>query len=137
MPAHTNEPRLDGIRVLVVDDNEDIRSLLKVALEDCGAIVAIAGSAREALERLAQFEPQVIVTDLAMPGDDGYWLLNEVRSREPEHRTIPLIALTAGDDRRRALDAGFLAFLQKPPALDELCYAIIGGAGVSGKSTRA
>ncbi len=138
MPARKKEPpRLDGLLVLVVDDNEDLRVMLKAALEDYGATVSIAASSREALAMLAQFRPHVIVTDLMMPGEDGYWLLNEVRNLVPENRKIPVIALTAGDDRQRALDAGFQAFFQKPPALDELCNAIIKGAGGRGKPTSA
>jgi CheY-like chemotaxis protein len=133
MPARKKEPpRLDGILVLVVDDDEGVRDSLKAALEAYGAIVSTAGSSREALEVLARFRPHVIVTDLMMPGEDGYWLLDEVKKHATPTRTIPVIALTAGDDPQRALEAGFLEFFRKPPALDDLCRAIMRGTGSRG-----
>jgi len=139
MASKRNENlRLAGILVLVFDTDEDARAALKVNLELCGAIVSVAASSRDVLAILAQFRPHVIVTDLTMPDEDCYELLNEVRNLAPENRKIAAIALSAsssGDGRRRAADAGFQAFVQKPIELGDLCDAIIMGADERGKAT--
>jgi len=139
MAAKKNENlRLAGILVLVFDTDEDARDTLKANLEFCGAIVSVAASSREVLAILAQFRPHVIVTDLTMPDEDCYELLNEVRNLAPENRKIAAIALSVssnGDGRRRAADAGFQVFVQKPFELGDLCDAIIIGAGARGKAT--
>src|SRR5438034_9180835 len=92
MAAKKNENlRLAGILVLVFDTDEDARDTLKANLEFCGAIVSVAASSREVLAILAQFRPHVIVTDLTMPDEDCYELLNEVRNLAPENREIAAI----------------------------------------------
>jgi CheY-like chemotaxis protein len=121
-------PSLSSICVLVVDDNEDAREMLTLVLEYCGAVVASAGSAREALALVERFQPQVIVTDLAMPEHDGYWLLAETQKlTAPLGRAVPVLAVTAHDreQQQRALAAGFHAYLPKPLNLRELCDAVI------------
>jgi PAS domain S-box-containing protein len=109
--------RLDGIRVLVVDDQPDERDLLYTILSGCGAELELAGSATEAMHKLEHWHPAVLVTDIAMPGEDGYALLQRVRNLRGPLRNVPAIAITAharADDRARALDAGFRAYVPKP-----------------------
>ena len=110
--------RLDGIRVLVVDDKSDSREVMAHALEDSGATVSVAENARRAMEILEQSEMDVLLADIAMPEEDGYALITRIRS-SPAGRiaTIPAAAVTAharDDERRRALAAGFHLHLAKP-----------------------
>ena len=117
------------LRVLVVDDHDDARELIRTVLEQCGADVAVAGSADEALAALDRRRVDVLVSDLAMPGSDGYELIRRVRSREQTSggATLPAVALTAYAgtvDRARALAAGFQAHASKPIAPDELASLV-------------
>ena len=117
--------RLDGIRVLVVDDESDARDLFASILGEAGAAVTIAGSADEAREQLAAQPPQVLLSDIEMPGEDGYQLVKQARAgtRHP----LIAIAVTAyarDVDRRRALDAGFDWHLSKPVEPDDLIGVI-------------
>jgi CheY-like chemotaxis protein len=121
---------LKGQPVMIVDDEPDAREMLHTLLSLPGATVHEADSARAALDALARCEPHerpaVIVTDLAMPGDDGYALLARLRAA-PELAAIPVIALTAyasPDDRRRALAEGFAAYLTKPVDVEALITTI-------------
>jgi PAS domain S-box-containing protein len=119
--------RCDGLRVLLVDDDEDGRKLVQVLLEQCGARVATAGSAREALDALAREVPDILVSDLAMPGMDGYALIREAR-KLPEARRMPAVALSAharGEVRVRALQAGFDTYVAKPLDPAELLTVVI------------
>jgi CheY-like chemotaxis protein len=97
--------------VLVVDDEEDARSLLVTVLGSCGAKVQAVGSAAEALDAVEQFRPDVLVSDIEMPGEDGYSLIRRLRARERETGgRIPAVALTAHarvEDRMMALSAGY------------------------------
>jgi PAS domain S-box-containing protein len=109
--------RLDGIRVLVVDDQADERELLYTILTGRGAEVETAESADAALAIVERSAPAVLVTDLAMPEEDGYALLRRVRALPDPHRGLPAIAVTAharAEDRSRALSAGFQVYLPKP-----------------------
>jgi CheY-like chemotaxis protein len=122
-------PRLDGLRVLVVDDHDDARELVRAVLEQCGADVVTAGSAGDALDALAGTRVDVLVSDLAMPGVDGYDLIRQVRARERATggAALPAVALTAYAgtvDRARALGAGFQAHASKPIAPDELALLV-------------
>jgi CheY-like chemotaxis protein len=119
---------LSGIRVLVVDDEEDTADLFATALAACGADVLMATSAPEALRLLAARPPDVVVSDIAMPGADGYWLLREIR-RLPDARarSVPVVAVTAfGREhvRARALEEGFTDHLEKPIDPERLCLAV-------------
>jgi PAS domain S-box-containing protein len=111
-------PRLDRVRVLVVDDHEDSRRFIKTVLADSGADVAVADSVDSALDVLASTYVDVLVSDIGMPRADGYDLISRVREMEREHGgRIPAVALTAyaGEDNRdRALAAGFTAHVTKP-----------------------
>ncbi len=116
-------PRLDGIRVLVVDDDPNTRELLSEALGTTGARVKAADSARDALAQLHGDGVDVIVSDIAMPGEDGFWLMQHIRALPGELGRTPAIALTAlarSEDRARALEVGFQMHLPKPVQLGEL-----------------
>jgi PAS domain S-box-containing protein len=105
---------LRGTKVLVVDDEADARDLLKMILEQAGAHVIAASSAGAALTMIAETPPTVLVSDIGMPGDDGYALLAALRTRGV---TIPALAVTAygrSEDRERALRAGFQLHVPKP-----------------------
>ncbi|HEX5732028.1 MAG TPA: ATP-binding protein [Blastocatellia bacterium] len=121
-------PSLDGLRVLLVDDDRDSLQILDVMLTEYGADVHATNSVAEGLEALQWYEPDVIVSDLAMPGEDGYSLVAKVKALEAENgRRIPAVALTAYvrvEDRTRALEAGFSMFVPKPVQPDELINAI-------------
>ena len=109
---------LDGRSVLVVDDNEDTRHLLRTMLEAHGARVMTANSVDEARAALAREIPDVLVTDLAMPGEDGFSLLDYCRHHDDARlQTLPIMALTAYGTQQaqdRVLAAGFDAYLAKP-----------------------
>lgn len=125
-PASLDASLLQGIQVLVVDDDADARDLLHAVLEYCGAQVVAAPSARTALTALDRMRPHVILCDLVMPGEDGYSLVRAVR-RRVTLRTVPVIALTAyGFDHaaEEALAAGFNAYLKKPVEPWKLCGTI-------------
>jgi signal transduction histidine kinase len=109
--------RLDGIRVLVVDDEPDAREVLGTILGAAGAKVELAGSAKAALESLALFAPDVLVSDVGMPGEDGYALIRRVRESASRFARVPAVALTAyasPEDARQAVLAGFDTHLAKP-----------------------
>ncbi len=134
-PAPAYPPELEGLRVLVVDDDEDSRVLVKKVLEMCGAEVTAVGSAREALAWVERLRPDVLVSDLGMPGEDGYWLIKQVRAL-PEGRggKTPAAALTAyarAEDRVRSLRAGFQNHVNKPAEPQELIAVVANLAGRS------
>jgi signal transduction histidine kinase/CheY-like chemotaxis protein len=116
-------PRLHGVHVLVVDDDPHTRELLTEALGTTGARVTSAESARHALERLTTDGADVIVSDIAMPDEDGIWLMQRIRSLPGDAGRIPAIALSAlarSEDRARAIAAGYQMHLAKPVQLGEL-----------------
>jgi PAS domain S-box-containing protein len=115
---------IEGVRVLVVDDEPDARGLIKRVLEECKAVVTTAASAQEALELLRTHAPDVLVSDIGMPGEDGYALIARVRELSPEQGgDTPAVALTAyarTEDRMKAMLAGFQHHLVKPVEPAEL-----------------
>jgi signal transduction histidine kinase/ActR/RegA family two-component response regulator len=118
---------LSGVAVLVAEDNDDARKLLTTIFERCGATVEAAESVPAALERLSRFRPDIIVSDIEMPGEDGYSLITKVRAQETPDGRIPAIALTAytrSPDRVRALAAGFQMHMGKPVEPAELVAAV-------------
>jgi len=138
--GHVEAPRatrlpsdLVGVKVLVVDDDAGTLDYFSVALNLCGAVVAVAARAREALETASRTIPDAILTDIAMPGEDGYWLLTEIRRhREGALRAVPVLAATAygrEHPRPRTLAAGFADHLQKPVDPQALCAAIARAVG--------
>lgn len=122
-------PSLAGVRVLVVDDEADTRAMLAAVLDQCGASVAQASSAKEALERLGEQVPDVLVSDISMPGEDGYDLIRKVRELPAEKGgKVAAAALTACakvEDRTRALLAGYQIYIPKPVEPTELA-AVVG-----------
>ena len=127
----TKEPapgtRLDGTRVLVVDDESDARELFTSILEAAGAQVSAAASAADGLASLAGHNVHVMLSDIEMPGEDGYELLRQVRADARIDPGLIAVAVTAharAEDRRRALDAGFAAHLAKPIEPEDLVAAV-------------
>jgi CheY-like chemotaxis protein len=124
--------RLDGLRVMVVDDEFDARRLIVKVLQQAGAIVTAAASAAEAIEALAAADPEVLVSDLGMPDEDGFDLIREIRKRGYHAKDLPAIALTAfvrKTERHQALLAGFQLHVAKPVEPHELTEFIASLAG--------
>jgi PAS domain S-box-containing protein len=122
----TTTRNLNGLRVMLVEDDEDTREVVSATLASYGASVIEAASAAEALRLLVTENPDVLVTDIGMPGMDGYELLEKVRS-ESRQANIPAVALTAfasPEDRQKSLRAGFRAHISKPIEVEELIAAI-------------
>ena len=120
-------PNLEGVHAFVVDDEADARELLKRVLEHQGAAVTVFDSAEGALTALKTSRPSVIVSDVGMPGTDGYQMMRTLRSTESRDSRIPALALTAfarAEDRKRALVAGFQAHLAKPFDMAELVLLV-------------
>jgi CheY-like chemotaxis protein len=119
---------LGGLSVLFVDDTLDTREIVKRVLEECKARVRTAGSGEEALALLAEERPDILVSDIGIPGMDGYELIRRVRAMPRERGgDVPAVALTAlarAEDRTRALLAGFQTHLAKPVQPTELMAAI-------------
>ena len=120
------KPDLNGIKILVVDDEQDSVTIVRRILERRGARVRGANSMNEALEEFVTFSPNVILSDIGMPGNDGYEFISRLRAI-PGGRAVPAVALTAlarGEDRTRALRAGFQMHVAKPVDFDELVAVV-------------
>jgi PAS domain S-box-containing protein len=130
LTAASESPDLIGIRILVVDDEPDAREMLRAVFERSGADVITASSARDALEVLPAVKPNVLVSDIGMPDEDGYALIRKIRALPPEEGgNIPAIALTGYvrvEERMRALEAGYQMFVPKPVEASELGSIIAG-----------
>ena len=124
LPEIESNDRLDGLSVLAVDDERDTCDLLKAMLERCGARVTAATSAQDALDLLSLSRFDLLISDIGMPGTDGYQLLQAIRQLPPERGgKIPAVALTAYariEDRLRALRAGYEMHVSKPIEYNEL-----------------
>lgn len=133
-PATTDKPlayatqMLSGVNVLLVDDDSDTLKLMATALARRQANVTAVSSAGEAIQAIRQKRPDVLVSDIAMPDEDGYGLIEKVRSLENgETQNIPAVAITAyakEEDRERALSSGFQIYLAKPIELQELVSVV-------------
>jgi CheY-like chemotaxis protein len=147
-PAENKQPAihspqaalLKGLRVLVVDDDEDTLALLALVLKRAGAEVVTAADAPSALESFRDKRPDVLLSDIGMPGEDGYELLREVRELErarggPRTRAVALTAYAAPSDRDRALAAGFQRHVPKPVDPAELVEAIAGLAEMKSRKS--
>jgi PAS domain S-box-containing protein len=123
-PSFECPERLDGLRVLVVDDEPDTREMLKVGLEQCGAQIKVVGSASEALAAMESEVPDILISDIGMPDEDGYELITKIRALPAEKGgKVPAIALTAyarTEDRLQALRAGYQMHVPKPVEMAEL-----------------
>ena len=129
-------PALDGVRVLVVDDEPDARTALVLILQQRQASVTAVGSAAEAIDVFERDPPDVLLSDIAMPGDDGLSLIRRVRSLPRERggsvRAAALTAYASRDDRMRVLLAGYQTYLVKPVEPAELLAVIANLAGRTG-----
>lgn len=133
-----NLPSLQGLKLLIVDDEADARELLQTMLAPCGAEIITAATTSEALAQLEKQKPDLLVSDIGLPEEDGYTLIRKIRVL-PENRggKIPAIALTAyarSEDRVRALSLGYQLHVPKPVELEELAFAIASLSGRVGKS---
>jgi signal transduction histidine kinase/ActR/RegA family two-component response regulator len=131
-------PSLQGLRILVVDDEPDTRELIHEVLKECGAEVITSPSAAEALVALEQHKPDILISDLGMPDEDGYSLITKIRALPSERGgEIPAAALTAyarAEDRMRVLRSGFQFHLPKPVDSAELVTVVASLAGRAYKS---
>ncbi len=132
LPAGFSEV-LDGLRILVVDDELDSRELITAILTRCGSEVRCSESAAEAIQACRDWKPDLLVSDIGMPQEDGYSLIQKLRKmRSKWARQIPAVALTAYatvEDRARALEAGFQVHLAKPIEPEALVRSIAGAVG--------
>ena len=123
-PSEPEPPNLAGLKILAIDDLHDARELLRTVLEQYGADVTTASSAREGLQVIAGWRPSLIVCDIGMPDEDGYSFIRKVRGLDPERGgKTPAIALTGYvrvEDRMFALEAGYQMFVPKPVEAIEL-----------------
>jgi CheY-like chemotaxis protein len=118
---------LSGVKVLAVDDQQDTRELIMLALTRYGADVRASDSASTALLMIKEWKPHVVVSDIGLPGMDGYDFMRQLRELERDGERIPAIAVTgyAGAlDESKALDAGYEVHLSKPIELNQLAAAI-------------
>ncbi|HZI12021.1 MAG TPA: ATP-binding protein, partial [Myxococcus sp.] len=138
-PSLPCPPQLAGLRVLVVDDEADTREYLRTLIEGCGAGVTVAASAAEGLAALRREKPDLLVSDIGMPDEDGYSFIQKVRALPPsEGGRTPAAALTAYarvEDRARVLMSGFQSHVPKPVEPVELLavLASMAGHGVKGQ----
>jgi CheY-like chemotaxis protein len=120
--------RLDGLHILVVEDDPDGRELISKVIELAGARATTVATVRAALEALESLKPDALVSDIGLPSEDGYELIRQLRSREAERGGfLPAVALTGyvhTDERARILSAGFQLHVSKPVDVAELRAAI-------------
>jgi CheY-like chemotaxis protein/anti-sigma regulatory factor (Ser/Thr protein kinase) len=122
-----SDESLDGLRVLVVDDDEESRHVVAAHLESYGAVVVTAASSPEALDLLQHRQVDVLLADIAMPGEDGYALIRKLRALAGSAGVVPAAALTAfarEEDRQAAFRAGFQLHLTKPVEAASLVAAV-------------
>jgi CheY-like chemotaxis protein len=121
--------RLSNLTIVVVEDHDDARRYLGLFLNQMGANVVVARNAFEGLEAIKNNHPNLVVSDITMPGMDGFGLLREIRALGPDAGgSVPVIAMTAHithADRARILNAGFQAYLPKPFTPDKLVETIL------------
>jgi CheY-like chemotaxis protein len=124
----SNSLSIAGVRVLLVEDKADARDLITMMLTQDGAEVRTTVSATEALAACNEWRPDILISEIGMPEEDGYTLMKKLRARESERGGhIPAIALTAyarREDRLRALSAGYEYHVPKPVEPDELLAAV-------------
>jgi CheY-like chemotaxis protein len=132
-PPPVRPVRLDGVKVMVVDDHTDAQELIRRVLEACGAKVITCSSAAEALPMLEREKPTVLMSDIGMPEMDGYEFLKKVRALGADRGgQVPAVALTAfarSEDRTKALLSGFVVHVTKPVEPTELAATIASVAG--------
>jgi CheY-like chemotaxis protein/two-component sensor histidine kinase len=130
----SGERDLHGVSLILVDDDVDANDFLKQYLEERGAVVRAFHRADDALAELQVWVPHAIISDISMPGKDGYAFIRAVRGLSAAHRTLPAIALTAFariEDEQKALGAGFSTHLAKPVELSRLLDLIVAATGAA------
>ncbi|MBD0387921.1 MAG: PAS domain S-box protein [Nostoc sp. C3-bin3] len=136
-PSPSSPNPLTNLRVLVVDDEADVRQWITAVLEESGAKVSTFSSTRQALEALEELHPDVLISDIGMPGEDGYALMRKIREIEAERGgRIPAVALTGYarvEDYKEALAAGFQLHVAKPVRAAELIAVVASLGKMSGK----
>ncbi|MBD2535312.1 response regulator [Nostoc flagelliforme FACHB-838] len=119
---------LNGLRVLVVDDNDDCLCLVTFVLSEYQAEIKAVISVDEAIEAIEKWKPDILISDIGMPGKDGYWLIRTIRNFEAlGRRFLPAVALTSyayPEDRTKAFDAGFQEVICKPFEPEELVAVV-------------
>ncbi|MEO8573389.1 MAG: response regulator [Pyrinomonadaceae bacterium] len=132
-PGKAATHQLNGLRISIVDDDNDACNLLRFSLEMSGAEVRTSSSVADAMQSIREWRPDLLLTDINMPGEDGYSLIKKLRELKPEEgANIPAIALTAmarTEDSEQAISAGFQMHIPKPVDIEELADAIVGLAG--------
>ena len=129
-PARASDPRaLKGRRILLVEDEPETRGFLRALLETSGAEVRAASGVSEAMDMLDGWTADAVVSDIAMPGEDGYGMIARLRARATNTPAIALTAYGGEEDRERALRAGFDAFVRKPVAPQEFLDAVLSAIG--------
>jgi hypothetical protein len=123
-PVFRVDSQLRGLKVLVVDDERDAREFVKRLLEECQAVPQLAGSAAEAKQLLESFKPNVILSDIGMPVEDGYEFMREIRRKGVKTPAIALTAFARSEDRLRSLQAGYQIHLAKPIEPAELIETV-------------
>lgn len=124
----SQSPSLNGLRVLVVDDNDDCLCIVTFILSDYQAQTKTATSVDEAIEVIEEWKPDIVISDIGMPGKDGYSLVSDIRNKEASMGGfLPAVALTSyayPEDIREAIDAGFQELIRKPFEPDELVAVV-------------
>ncbi len=125
-PASARARRLEGMRIVVVEDEPDSRDLIALLLETEGAVVHTAESAEATLTAVVDFDADVVLSDIGMPGHDGHWLARELRHHFPNLPAIALTAYSSREDVARAMAAGFVRHVAKPVDPEQLVHALRG-----------
>ena len=126
MPAET---LLEDLEVVVVDDEMDARDLIAAVLRKCGARVRTAAAVDEAIAMVRERRPDVLLSDIGLPNEDGYALIRRLREIDPTIRSAAITAYAGADARHRALEAGFDAHLEKPVEPADLTLVVASLAG--------
>jgi CheY-like chemotaxis protein len=133
-PSVIAEKLLAGVSVLLIDDDPDARELVTAVLVRCGAEVRSASTVEDGLARLRERRPDVLISDIGLPSEDGYALIRRVREIDPDVPAAALTAYAAPEDKRRALEAGFHAHVSKPVEPVDLALLV---ASLSGRTVDA
>jgi len=118
------ETRIEGARIVVVDDDDASRRIMTKALTNAGAIVRECANASEALDTVTEWQPDILVSDLAMPNEDGYSLIRRIRENGNNVPAVAITAYTRQEDQTKVRDAGFQRHVAKPFDPADLVQAV-------------